>query len=208
MSRKRALLSVYDKTGVVDFARALDGLGYAILSTGGTAAALRKAGVAVVEVSHYTGQPEILEGRVKTLHPKIHGGILADLANEHHRADLTRHGIEPISLVVVNLYPFRETAARPDARLDELVEMIDVGGPAMVRAAAKNHRHAGVVVDPDDYPLVLAEIKERGGLQEGTRLGLAVKAFAHTSSYDAAVRDELERRALSTARAAAVRPSA
>jgi phosphoribosylaminoimidazolecarboxamide formyltransferase/IMP cyclohydrolase len=208
MARKRALVSVYDKTGVVDFARALDGLGYAILSTGGTAAALRKGGVAVVEVSHYTGQPEILEGRVKTLHPKIHGGILADLANEHHRADLTRHGIEPIGLVVVNLYPFRETAARPDARLDELVEMIDVGGPAMVRAAAKNHRHAGVVVDPADYPMVLAEIKERGGLQESTRLGLAVKAFAHTSAYDAAVRDELQRRAVSTARAAAVRPAA
>src|SRR5439155_15709268 len=143
--RKRALLSVFDKTGVVDLGRELAALGYTLLSTGGTAAALKSAGVPVVEIGHYTGQPEILEGRVKTLHPKVHGGILADLSKESHRADLTRSGIEPIALVVVNLYPFREVAARPGARLEEIIEMIDVGGPAMVRAAAKNHRHVGVV---------------------------------------------------------------
>jgi phosphoribosylaminoimidazolecarboxamide formyltransferase/IMP cyclohydrolase len=200
--KKRALVSVYDKTGVVDLARGLASLGYALLSTGGTAEALRKAGAAVVEVSRYTGQPEILEGRVKTLHPKIHGGILADLEKDHHRADLTRSGIEPIALVVVNLYPFRETAARPEARLEDVIEMIDVGGPAMLRAAAKNHRHVGAIVDPADYGRVLQELRERGALRDETRLDLAVKAFAHTASYDAAIRDELQRRL-----GAAARPS-
>jgi len=196
--KKRALLSVYDKTGIVDLARDLVALGYSLLSTGGTAAALKKAGLAVVEIAHYTGQPEILEGRVKTLHPKVHGGILADLSKESHRGDLTRSGIEPIGLVVANLYPFRQVAARPGARLDDLIEMIDIGGPAMVRAAAKNYRHAGVVVDPSDYAPVLRELKEQGALGEATRFQLAVKAFAHTAAYDTAIRDELGTRAAGT----------
>ena len=196
--RKRALLSVYDKTGVVDLARELTALGYTLLSTGGTAAALKKAGVAAVEIAHYTGQPEILEGRVKTLHPKVYGGILADLSKESHRSDLTRAGIEPIGLVIVNLYPFREVAARPGARLDDVIEMIDIGGPAMVRAAAKNHRHVGVVVDPSDYRAVLRELRDGGALGDETRFQLAVKAFAHTASYDAAIKDELSGRLLAT----------
>ena len=196
--KKRALLSVYDKTGIVELARDLVALGYSLLSTGGTAAALKKGGIPVVEITHYTGQPEILEGRVKTLHPKVHGGILADLSKESHRGDLTRSGIEPIGLVVANLYPFRQVAARPGARLDDLIEMIDVGGPAMVRAAAKNYRHAGVVVDPMDYAPVLRELKEQGALGEATRFQLAVKAFAHTAAYDAAIRDELGTRAAGT----------
>ena len=196
--RKRALLSVYDKSGIVDLARELAALGYSLLSTGGTAAALKKAGVPAIEIARYTGQPEILEGRVKTLHPKVHGGILADLSKESHRNDLTRAGIEPIGLIVVNLYPFRQVAARPGARLDDVIEMIDVGGPAMVRAAAKNYRHAGVVVDPADYLQVARELRENGALCEETRLRLAVKAFAHTASYDEAIRDELSARALAT----------
>ncbi len=206
--RKRALLSVYDKTGVVDLARELAALGYTLLSTGGTAAALKKAAVPVVEIAHYTGQPEILEGRVKTLHPKVHGGILADLSKESHRSDLTRAGIEPIGLVIVNLYPFREVAARPGARLDEVIEMIDIGGPAMVRAAAKNHRHVGVVVDPSDYPAVLRELKDGGVLRDETRFQLAVKAFAHTASYDAAIKDELGARLLATTERSAAAPPA
>jgi phosphoribosylaminoimidazolecarboxamide formyltransferase/IMP cyclohydrolase len=193
-SRKRALISVYDKTGVVNLARDLASLGYAILSTGGTHAALKDAGVAAVEISHYTGHPEILEGRVKTLHPKVHGGILADPGRETHRADLTRTGIEPIVLVVVNLYPFREAASRPGAPLGELIEMIDVGGPALIRAAAKNHARVGVVVDPADYRPVLDELRRLGALREETRQRLAAKAFAHTAGYDAAIRDELARR--------------
>ncbi|MBI4169245.1 MAG: bifunctional phosphoribosylaminoimidazolecarboxamide formyltransferase/IMP cyclohydrolase [Acidobacteria bacterium] len=192
---KRALISVHDKTGVVDLARGLASLGYALLSTGGTAKALQEAGVPVEEIARYTGQPEILDGRVKTLHPKIHGGILADPAKPGHRDDLLRSGIEPIALVVVNLYPFREVARRPDAPLEDLIETIDIGGPALVRAAAKNHRIVGVVVNPADYPLVLEEIRREGGLRRETRFALAARAFAHTASYDAAIRDELARRA-------------
>ncbi|MFQ5876579.1 MAG: bifunctional phosphoribosylaminoimidazolecarboxamide formyltransferase/IMP cyclohydrolase [Acidobacteriota bacterium] len=191
---RRALISVFDKTGVVDLARRLASLGYAILSSGGTAEALRAAGLRPVEISEDTGHPEILGGRVKTLHPRVHGGILADPALESHRADLERTGIEPIDLVVVNLYPFREVAARPDAGLDALIEMIDIGGPALVRAAAKNHRRVGVVVDPADYPAVLEELESRGALSGRTRAALAVKAFARTAAYDAAVRDELSAR--------------
>ncbi len=208
---KRALLSVYDKTGVVEFARELAGLGFSLLSSGGTSEALSKAGVPMTEIARYTGHPEILGGRVKTLHPKIHGGILADLSSEGHRADLARAGIEPIALVVVNLYPFRETAARPGARLDEVIEMIDIGGPAMVRAAAKNHAHVGVVVDPGDYGAVAREIRETGGLSDATRAALAVKAFAHTAAYDAAVHAELKQRtgaAVTTTRAAAPKGTA
>ncbi len=192
--KKRAILSVFDKTGVVDLARGLASMGYTLLSTGGTADALRADGLSTVEISHYTGHPEILEGRVKSLHPKVHGGILADTTRDNHRADLVRTGIEPIGLVVVNLYPFRAVAARPDARLDQVIEMIDIGGPAMVRAAAKNHERVGVVVDPADYARVLEELRAHGELRPETRRRLAIKAFAHTASYDAAIRDELESR--------------
>ncbi len=204
--KKRALISVYDKTGVADLARQLVTLGHTVLSTGGTAETLRKAGLPVVEISHYTGHPEILEGRVKTLHPRVHGGILADPEKESHRADLVRTGIEPIGLVVVNLYPFREVASRPDARLEELIEMIDIGGPTLIRAAAKNYKHVGVVVDPADYDRVERELAGQGALGEPTRRMLAAKAFAHTAAYDAAIRDELSKHFATAPGAAAAGP--
>jgi len=191
---KHALLSVYDKTGVVDLARRLQALGFTLLSTGGTAEALRNARLPVTEVSEHTGHPEILGGRVKTLHPRIHGGILADLSNESHRADLARTSIAPIDLVVVNLYPFTQVARRPSAGLAELIEMIDIGGPSMLRSAAKNSARVGVVVDPADYPTIVDELKASGSLSDVTRRRLALKAFAHTAAYDSAIRDELTRR--------------
>jgi len=182
------LLSVSDKTGLVDFARGLDALGFRLLSTGGTARALADAGLAVTEVAAYTGFPEMLDGRVKTLHPKVHGGILARRDLAAHAEALARHGIPPIDLVVVNLYPFRETVARADCTLDEAIENIDIGGPAMLRSAAKNHAHVGVVVDPADYAALLAELKAgAGSLSSSTRFALARKAFSHTAAYDAAI---------------------
>jgi phosphoribosylaminoimidazolecarboxamide formyltransferase/IMP cyclohydrolase len=191
---RRALLSVYDKTGLADLARRLAGLGFQILSTGGTAETLRRQGIEVTDVSRHTGQPEILGGRVKTLHPRIHGGLLGDPSEPAHRADMERSGIEPIGLAVVNLYPFRTVAAKPDAPLADLVEMIDIGGPAMIRSAAKNHAAVGVVVDPADYAPVAEEIASTGGLSDATRRRLALKAFAHTAAYDADIRDTLQRR--------------
>ncbi|WP_419843088.1 bifunctional phosphoribosylaminoimidazolecarboxamide formyltransferase/IMP cyclohydrolase [Candidatus Poriferisodalis sp.] len=178
----RALISVWDKTGVVDLAERLSGLGWEIVSSGGTAAALADAGVPVLAVEHVTGSPEMLDGRVKTLHPRIHGGILADRSKPGHAAALTEHGITAIDLVVCNLYPFRS---------DPSVELIDIGGPAMVRAAAKNHGDSdggvGVVVDPSDYTLVLDELTSNGALSCATRRTLARTAFAHTAAYDAAI---------------------
>jgi len=189
------LLSVSDKTGLVDFARGLDALGFRLLSTGGTARALADAGLAVTEVAAYTGFPEMLDGRVKTLHPKVHGGILARRDLAAHAEALARHDIPPIDLVVVNLYPFRETVARPGCTLDEAIENIDIGGPAMLRSAAKNHAHVGVVVDPADYPSLLAELKaNRGVLAASTRFELARKAFAHTAAYDGAISTYLAER--------------
>jgi phosphoribosylaminoimidazolecarboxamide formyltransferase/IMP cyclohydrolase len=185
---RRALLSVSDKAGLAELASGLAALGVELVSTGGTARHLRAAGLVVTDVSQLTGSPEILDGRVKTLHPKIHGGILADRSKPEHLAVLEEHGIGRIDLVVVNLYPFRQTASDPDASSDEIVEMIDVGGPTMVRAAAKNFASVAVAVDPDDYPRVLEELESQGGvLSLGTRRALARKAFAHTASYDAAV---------------------
>jgi phosphoribosylaminoimidazolecarboxamide formyltransferase/IMP cyclohydrolase len=177
---RRALLSVWDKTGLVEFARALhDDLGFELVSSGGTARALAAEGLPVTTVEDVTGAPEMLEHRVVTLHPKIHGGILADLDKESHRADLERHGIEPFALVVSNLYPFRES---PD------IETIDVGGPTMVRAAAKNHAHVGIVTSPAQYDGVLEELRANGGeLTDATRRSLALEAFAHTAAYDAAI---------------------
>jgi phosphoribosylaminoimidazolecarboxamide formyltransferase/IMP cyclohydrolase len=189
--RRLALLSVHDKTGILDFARVLTGSGFTLLSTGGTARLLSEAGVPVTEVSRHTGFPEMLDGRVKTLHPKIHGGILARRDREDHRAALRGSGIEPIELVVVNLYPFEETARRPGATREEIVEMIDIGGPSMIRSAAKNHRDVAVVVDPGDYPRVAAAIRESGGVPEDLRRILAAKAFARTSAYDSAIHEYL-----------------
>ena len=191
----QALLSVSDKTGLVPFARALAARGVKLLSTGGTAKALAAAGLPVTDVGTYTGFPEMLDGRVKTLHPKVHAGILARRDSAEHRSALEQHGIPTIDLVVVNLYPFRATIAKPDCTLDEAIENIDIGGPSMVRAAAKNWPHVGVVVDPADYAAVMAEIDANAGaLGEATRFRLMQKAFAHTASYDGAIANWLTAR--------------
>ncbi|HEY7477676.1 MAG TPA: bifunctional phosphoribosylaminoimidazolecarboxamide formyltransferase/IMP cyclohydrolase [Actinomycetota bacterium] len=183
---ERALVAVYDKGGVVELARGLRALGVEIVSSGGTAAALREAEIEVTEVANVTGFPEMLDGRVKTLHPRIHAGILADRRKPLHVEQLAEHGIAPFDLVVVNLYPFRETVAS-GASFDDAIEKIDIGGPAMVRAAAKNFESVGVVVHPQRYETVLDEIKLEGGLTRATRFALASEAFAHTAAYDAAV---------------------
>jgi phosphoribosylaminoimidazolecarboxamide formyltransferase/IMP cyclohydrolase len=189
---RQALISVSDKTGLVELARALARLGVGILSTGGTAKALSASGLRITEVADYTGYPEMLDGRLKTLHPKIHGGLLARRDSPDHMAAIKDAGAEPIDLVVVNLYPFQEAVARSDCTLDEAVENIDVGGPTMVRAAAKNHAGVAVVTDPADYAVVIAELERRGGsLSAATRLALAKKAFAHTAAYDAAIANYL-----------------
>jgi phosphoribosylaminoimidazolecarboxamide formyltransferase/IMP cyclohydrolase len=190
----QALLSVSDKRGVVEFARALAAAGVALLSTGGTAKALADAGLAVTDVGSYTGFPEMLDGRVKTLHPKVHGGILARRDEASHMRMLEAHGIPAIDLVVVNLYPFRETVAREGCTLDEAIENIDIGGPAMVRSAAKNWRDVVVVVDPSDYQRLADELASHGGFSPGTRFALAQKAFAHTSAYDGAISNWLSMR--------------
>jgi phosphoribosylaminoimidazolecarboxamide formyltransferase/IMP cyclohydrolase len=191
----QALLSVSDKSGLVEFARGLSALGVKLISTGGTANSLADAGLAVTDVGSYTGFPEMLDGRVKTLHPKVHGGILARRDSPEHVAALEAHGIPAIDLVVVNLYPFRATVAKPGCTLDEAIENIDIGGPSMVRAAAKNWPHVGVVVDPADYAGVLAELNANGGALGGaTRFRLMRKAFAHTASYDGAIANWLTAR--------------
>ena len=191
----RALLSVSDKTGLAAFAGGLARLGVALLSTGGTAKALSEAGLPVVEIGDYTGFPEMLGGRVKTLHPKVHGGILARRDDPGHLAALEKHSIPTIDLVVVNLYPFRETVAKPGCTLDDAIENIDIGGPAMVRSAAKNWRDVGVVVDPADYASLLAELEVPGrALSAETRFALARKAFSHTAAYDGAISNWLTAR--------------
>jgi phosphoribosylaminoimidazolecarboxamide formyltransferase/IMP cyclohydrolase len=184
----QALLSVSDKAGLVDFARALAARGVSLLSTGGTARLLADAGLAVTEVATYTGFPEMLDGRVKTLHPKVHAGILARRDVGAHREALAAHAIPAIDLVVVNLYPFRETVANPACTLDDAIENVDIGGPAMVRAAAKNWRHVGVVVDPRDYAAVVEDLDANGNaLSDALRFRLMQQAFAHTAAYDGAV---------------------
>ncbi len=190
---RRALVSVYDKQGLDDFARGLHRLGIEIVSTGGTLKFLREQGLPVTAVSDVTGFPEILDGRVKTLHPRIHGGILANRAVPEHLGQLEEHGIAAIDLVIVNLYPFRETAAAAGTPFEQVVEMIDIGGPAMVRAAAKNFQSVAVVVDPGDYGAVLAALDGEGVVPESLRRRLAVKAFGHTASYDSAVAEWLGR---------------
>ncbi len=191
---RRALVSVSDKTGLVELARELHGLGIELLSTGGTARALREASVPVREVSEWTGFPEMLDGRVKTLHPRVHGGLLYLRDNPEHCAQAKTHGIDPIDLLVVNLYPFERTVADPGVKLEEAVENIDIGGPAMLRAAAKNYRHVVVLTDPADYAPVLAQIRERGDVDLETRQNLCAKTFARTADYDAAIDAFLARR--------------
>jgi phosphoribosylaminoimidazolecarboxamide formyltransferase / IMP cyclohydrolase len=192
---RSALLSVSDKRGVVDFARALVGLQFTLLSTGGTAKALREAGLAVTDVGDYTGFPEMLDGRVKTLHPKVHGGILARRDDAAHMQAIAAAQIPTIDLVVVNLYPFRETVAKPGCTLEDAIENIDIGGPTMVRAAAKNYGGVGIVVDPDDYVGLTAELqRSNGALSHATRFTLARKAFSHTAAYDSAISNWLTAR--------------
>ncbi|MEW5723996.1 MAG: IMP cyclohydrolase [Thermodesulfobacteriota bacterium] len=192
---QRALISVTDKSGVVDFARELSALGVEILSTGGTARAMMEGGVKVVEVSSFTGFPEMLDGRVKTLHPRVHAGILFRRDLKEHIDQMARHHLAPIDLVCVNLYAFEATAAKPGVTLEEAVENIDIGGPTLLRAAAKNYPSVTVVVDPADYPVVLGEMKEndnRTSLE--TRFRLAKKVFALTHRYDGAISRFLEQR--------------
>ena len=185
---QRALISVSDKTGLAGFASELHRLGIEIISTGGTARSLKEAGVPVIEIGEFTGFPEMLDGRVKTLHPKVHGGLLYIRGNAEHEKQAAAHGIKPIDLVVVNLYPFEKTVAKPDVTLHDAIENIDIGGPSMLRSAAKNHASVTVVVDPADYSEVLREIREHGGgTSEEFRAKLAVKVFEITSRYDGAI---------------------
>ena len=188
MKIRQALISLSDKHGALEFARGLDARGVKLLSTGGTAKLLRDAGLAVTEIGDYTGFPEMLDGRVKTLHPKVHGGILARRDLPDHLATIEKHDIPTIDLVCVNLYPFRETIAKAGVTLEDAIENIDIGGPAMVRSAAKNYTGVAVVTDPEDYPTLLAEMTANdGALTLETRFGLAKKAFTHTARYDAAI---------------------
>jgi phosphoribosylaminoimidazolecarboxamide formyltransferase/IMP cyclohydrolase len=184
---KRALISVSDKHGILDFAKRLEKLNIEILSTGGTAKLLRNSGVKVKDVSEFTGFPEMLEGRVKTLHPKIHGGLLGRRSNPEHVKQMKEHGIEPIDLVVVNLYPFEQTVAQPGCTLEEAIENIDIGGPTMLRSAAKNYTDVAVVVSPRDYGRVLEEIQKTGEVSAKTRFELCRTVFLHTARYDSAI---------------------
>src|SRR6516164_7459424 len=184
---RRVLISVTDKTGIIDFARGLSAAGAEIISTGGTARMIRENGVPVRDVAEVTGFPEMLDGRVKTLHPKVAGGILAMRSNEAHMRALGDHRIEPIDMVVVNLYRFEEVAAKAGAALDELIENIDIGGPTMIRAAAKNYQDVAVVVSPSDYGAILDELRRSGSLSPETKWALAKKAFRTTADYDAAI---------------------
>ena len=185
---KRVLISVYDKTNLLEIANALTQQGVEILSTGGTARHLRDAGINILDVSDYTGFPEMLEGRVKTLHPKIHGGLLADWDNAEHTAQAAAHGITGIDMVICNLYPFEATVAKPDVTLPEAIENIDIGGPTMIRAAAKNYRHVAVLTKANQYPEIIADLDANdGSLSEERRFALAKAAFAHTARYDTAI---------------------
>ncbi len=185
--RRRALLSVSDKRGITELAEELIAIGFEIISTGGTARVLREAGLPVTEAEEVTGHPEILGGRVKTLHPSIHGAILARLDQKEQVAEINEHGIIPIELVVVNLYPFEETIAREGVSFEDAVENIDIGGPTMLRAAAKNHHRVAVIVNPERYGELITELKERGVVSSEKRLNLAAEAYAHTAGYDAAI---------------------
>ncbi len=192
---RRALVSTSDKTGIVEFAKGLAEFGVEMLSTGGTAQQLADGGVPVRPVSDYTGWPEMLDGRVRTLHPKIHGGLLALRDNPDHAQQMQQHGIEPIDMVIVNLYPFEQTVANPDVTLEDAIENIDIGGPSMLRSAAKNYRSIAVICNPARYEAVLAEMREQdGSLTDETRASLALEAFRHTARYDAAISEFLAAR--------------
>ncbi|MDC4223345.1 MAG: bifunctional phosphoribosylaminoimidazolecarboxamide formyltransferase/IMP cyclohydrolase [Candidatus Manganitrophus sp.] len=192
---RRAILSVYDKEGIIDFAQGLQSLGVEILSTGGTYKLLKEKGIQVKEVSEHTGFPEMLDGRVKTLHPKIHGGILGRRDDPKHLEQMKTQGIEPIDLVAVNLYPFKATIAKPNVTLEEAIENIDIGGPTMLRSAAKNYKDVAVIIDPKDYAAVLDEMKRSGGeISEAKRYDLAKKVFFTTSDYDRTISSYLEGR--------------
>src|SRR5437899_2242547 len=184
---QRALISVFDKTGLVPFAQTLVAANVELVSTGGTAQVLRDAGVPLVELADHTGFPEMLDGRVKTLHPKVHGGVLFIRGNPKHEAAVKQHGIGPIDLVVVNLYPFEQTVAKPDVPLVEAIENIDIGGPSLLRGAAKNHQSVTVIVDPADYAEVAAQIQATGGTTLELRRKLAGRVFARTAAYDASI---------------------
>jgi len=183
----RALISLTDKSGIEGFARELSDLGVELLSTGGTAKKIRDAGIAVKDVSEFTGFPEMLDGRVKTLHPKVHGGILNQRDNAEHQRQCVEHDLKPIDLIAVNLYAFEKTVADPKCTLADAIENIDIGGPTMLRAAAKNFHDVTVIVDPADYPQVIKEIKEQGNTTLKTRFRLAAKVFALTSKYDTTI---------------------
>ncbi|MEK5440445.1 bifunctional phosphoribosylaminoimidazolecarboxamide formyltransferase/IMP cyclohydrolase [Fredinandcohnia sp. FSL W7-1320] len=191
MTIKRALVSVSDKQGLVPFVKGLIDNGVEVISTGGTKRTLEEAGLSVIGISEVTNFPEIMDGRVKTLHPNIHGGLLAVRENEEHVKQLQEHDITPIDLVVVNLYPFQQTIAIPDVQFADAIENIDIGGPSMLRSAAKNHKYVTVVVDPQDYDTVLAEISEKGEVAAQTKLRLGAKVFRHTAAYDAVIAEFL-----------------
>ncbi len=193
MKISRALLSVSDKTGLIPFAQALVAAGVELISTGGTAKALRDAGLAVKDISEHTGFPEMLDGRVKTLHPKVHGGLLYIRGKATHEAAVQAHGIAPIDLVVVNLYPFETTVAKPNVALHDAIENIDIGGPSMLRSAAKNHESVTVIVDPKDYAVVAEQINSAGNTTLELRRQLAAKVFARTATYDTAIAAHLQR---------------
>ncbi len=190
---ERAIISVSDKTGIQELAAELQAMQVEILSTGGTARTLREKGIKVIDISAYTGIPEMLDGRVKTLHPKVHGGLLGIRDNPEHKEKMVAHGIKPIDMVVINLYPFEATIAKPGCSLAEAIENIDIGGPAMLRAGAKNYPYVTVLVDPVDYKPVLEEMKKNGGVVSGeTNFRLAQKVFQLTARYDKAIADYLQ----------------
>src|SRR5882762_9864733 len=190
---QRAILSVTDKTGLADFARKLSGMGVELISTGGTAKLLRNSGIVVKDISEITGFPEMLDGRVKTLHPKVHGGILHRREDPSHRAAVAEHGIQAIDMVVVNLYAFEKTASKPGVHFEELIENIDIGGPSMIRSAAKNFNDVAVVTSPADYESIADEMaRSAGALSSETKWRLAQKAFATTAAYDSAIASTLE----------------
>jgi len=192
---RRAIISVSDKTGIKELAQELQSLGVEILSTGGTARALRESGLKVVDISEYTGFPEMLDGRVKTLHPKVHGGLLGIRDNPAHAQKMKEQGIKPIDMVVINLYPFEATVAKPDCTLEEAIENIDIGGPSMLRAGAKNYPYVTVLIDPADYRSVLREMKRSGGVvSKETNFRLAKKVYKLTAHYDKAISEYLAKK--------------
>lgn len=184
---KRALISVFDKTGIVDFAKSLDSLGWQIISTGGTSKKLKEEGIQVQDISDLTRFPECFDGRVKTLHPNVEGGILAIRDNENHQKQMSELGVEPIDIVVCNLYPFKQTVLKPGVSHEEIIENIDIGGPTMIRAAAKNYKFVTVITDPEDYPKVIEELQTNGETSASTKEMLAAKVFIHTAHYDALI---------------------